>query len=160
MINEPSRTSMIVFFAGCGGAIGGALFVLGVIVAGIVSPAGPLPEGVWDWLQAVFGGLVVGALFGAIFGFVPALVGGAIYAFLPPRSQRIAVAPFIGAVASACWVISFGSSFLLFQITLAGAASALVCAAIARKLGIDYWPREGGDAPQRPTQSDEAPTRS
>lgn len=133
---------MITFFAFCGGAIGGILLMLGGLVFMLVSPSSELPADARSWLELMFAGLTSGALFGAIFGFPPALIGGAIYAYLPPTLQRIVVAPFVGAVVSGCWALAFGTTMLL-PLALTGAAAAMVCAVIARAFGIDFWPRDG-----------------
>lgn len=74
---------------------------------------------------------------GALAGFAPAAATGVIYAFLPPSLQRIALAPFIGAAASAAYALWNGLNPALPWYAAAGAGSALVCAAVARKFRID-----------------------
>jgi hypothetical protein len=129
---------MIAFFAICGGAIGGVLVLIGLA---LVKPiAAPPINDLSGWMVGISGLIFLGVLFGAIIGFVPAIVAGAIYAFLPPTAQRIVIAPFVGAAVSACWGVVLGMPQLFLPITLAGAGSAVVCALFARKFGIDYWP--------------------
>lgn len=144
---------MITFFALCGGAIGGMLLVLGVFARSLLIPA-DAPINFVEWAQVLFGGLLLGAFFGSIVGFVPAFAGGVIYAFLPGSLQRIVVAAPVGAVMSACWALISNSGTLFWEITFAGAASAAVCAAIARKFGIDYF-RAGDRAPNAPPPSED-----
>ena len=125
--DEPtsSRTAIIVFFATCGGAIGGALIALTLI---LLQPAAILSA---PQLLIALGGI------GALMGFAPAAATGVIYAFLPPSLQRMALAPFIGAAASAAYALWTGLTPVLPWYAAAGAGSALVCAAVARKFRID-----------------------
>ncbi len=146
---------MITFFALCGGAIGGMLLVLGLFARSRLMPPEYGPSVFADWAAALFGGLLFGAFAGSIVGFVPALVGGVIYAFLPGALQRIIVAAPVGAVISACWALISNSGNLFWEATLAGAASAAVCAAIARKFGIDHF-RAGDGAPSAPPPAGDA----
>jgi hypothetical protein len=145
MKHEPSRTSMIVFFALCGGAIGGVVFLIGLALFNALTQPiiGPPPDDLGGWVVGLVGLLFFAIVFGAMIGFVPAIVGGAIYAFLPPTAQRIAIAPLVGAAVSACWGVFLGMPQMFLPITLAGAASATVCVLFARRFGIDYWPRSG-----------------
>jgi|CXWL01.1.fsa_nt_gi hypothetical protein len=82
---------------------------------------------------------------GALLGFVPALLTGLIYAFLPAALQRIVVAPAVGGVVSAAYAVLF-TQITYDQIyylpgvvwyAAAGAGAALACAAVARKFRID-----------------------
>jgi hypothetical protein len=143
MKHEPSRTSMIAFFALCGGAIGGVLFLIGLgLFNALTQPIiGPPPDDLGGWVVGLVGLLFFGVVFGAMIGFVPAIVGGAIYAFLPSTAQRIVIAPLIGTIVSACWAVFLGMPQMFLPVTLAGAASATVCALFARRFGIDHWPR-------------------
>jgi hypothetical protein len=120
-----SRTAIIVFFATCGGAIGGALMAFTLI---LLQPAAILSAP--QLLIALCG-------IGALMGFVPAAMTGVIYAFLPPSLQRIALAPFIGAAASGAYALWLSLTPVLPWYAAAGAGSAFVCAAVARRFRID-----------------------
>ena len=133
---------MIVFFAICGGAIGGFLLMFGLLFAAMAQ-GDPMPQNSEEFGQFLLI-FPVAMFFGALVGFVPALVGGAIYAFLPPSLQRIVIAPFIGGIISACWAGIVNAGSMLVAMAIAGAGSALVCALVARKCGIDFYANEAG----------------
>lgn len=134
-----SRTAVVALFAVCGGALGGVLIALIVV---LIQPSALLESGA---LQSLLLLVITIAGWSALLGFMPALLTGLIYAFLPTALQRIVVAPVVGGVISAGYAIFF------LQVTQqnvyclpgvvwyagAGAGAALVCAAVARKFRID-----------------------
>jgi hypothetical protein len=147
-LREPSRVAMVAFFASCGGAIGGVLFIGGLLVLGLFQPRGPASTGALETLSGIFLVLPFAVFFGTLVGFVPAAVGGAIYAFMPGQFHRVRIAALIGAVVSAAWAVISNMTTIVAGLTLAGAGSGLVCARIARKFGIDSFQatRRGGPA--------------
>ena len=117
-----ARISIIALFGVGGAVIGGALMALTV---SIVEPSG-------DKTRA-FAELT--AIVGAALGFLPAILTGAVYAFLRPGLLRIALAPVIAAAANAVWLVV--SDQALAQLNIAvGAGAALICALLARALRL------------------------
>lgn len=134
-----SRIAVITFFAVCGGAIGGALLSLVLVLS---QPSALLqPNALVSWLLLTL--TIAG--WGAVVGCIPALVTGVAYAFLPAALQKIAVAPVIGGVISASYAVLFtevanDNVFGLSGVgwyTVAGAGAALICAVVARQFRID-----------------------
>jgi hypothetical protein len=138
---------MVAFFASCGGAIGGVLFVVGLFVLGLFQPSGPASADAMQTLSGILLILPFAAFFGTLAGFVPAAVGGAIYAFMPGQLHRVWVAALIGAVVSAAWAVVSNMITIAAGLTFAGAGSGLVCALIARRFGIDSFQATGPGGP-------------
>lgn len=132
-----SRTSIVGLFAASGGAIGALLVLLGMVAFGMPQPQTAHAHFEASPLSSIPEVIVVIAVLGTIGGFVPAMVTGIVYALLPKSSQRLIVAPLLGAMVSGGYIAAVGHPELAPMYIFAGAGAALVCAAVARKFRID-----------------------
>jgi hypothetical protein len=109
----------------------------------------------WHWIVAsLFTLLFLFAMFGYALGFVPALLTGVTYSFLPLRWPRVVLSPILGAAIASAFAGSLQlvrgaaveSLFLegLGAWSLAGAGASLVCAIACRLLKLDR-PRDSPD---------------
>ncbi len=135
----PNRTGIIGVFVLCGGLLGG--WGISVVGAGaMLFQSGGDPIALL--LSLVFGWIA--GLLGMFFGLPYATFAGVIYAYLPPRFQRVSVAPVVGAVSV---LLLYGGFKLLTRswsevsglltMVAAGAVAAFGCAWIVRSLGLD-----------------------
>ena len=130
------RAGIFGVFLLCGGLVGG----LGVLIVAFAAALPDMianPGGGGDTLRGV--GVVLA--FAIVIGTPFAAVTGLIYASLPALLQRIVFAPILAVIASGLlWLVGLRANFgpnEPWLILGASAFAALVCAWIARRLGLD-----------------------
>lgn len=124
------RIGIAMIFGVLGPAIGAALACVLFFVAMLIGGGEPFTL---IGVAAFFLGL------GYVFGLGPGFTAGVAYALTPRRFQRLVFSPLYGAAA--VWLFYFALDARDFSGNLlmlaAGAAAALTCAAVVRKLNLD-----------------------
>lgn len=117
----------------------------------------------WQWIIAsLFLLFPLFALFGYVFGLLPAILAGLIYSLLPFRWPRILLAPFVGATATLTLLYAWRmwhdtaprSPYFegVMEWALAGAVAALACAVACR-----LWKLDAPEATKRRERSATSP---
>lgn len=133
------RLYTVLTFVGLGPALGGLGVLAFFLCLMLTDPSASAVQAA----SLTFGASLMFLVFGYWFGAAPALLTGLLYAFAPPRFQRVLLSPLFGLVS--VWLVdkvadvatggSLGGGDLTMML-IAGALSSIVCAYCARAWGF------------------------